>query len=104
MNWFNNILECKNSFIPRVSYNSTPLMPQEIFKEINASVTPDTILTADVGLNQMWAAHFYDSTKPRTFITSGGLGTMGFGFPAAIGAKVAMPDNPVLSIVGDGDF
>jgi acetolactate synthase-1/2/3 large subunit len=104
MNWFNNILECKNSFIPRVSYNSTPLMPQEIFKEINASVTPDTILTADVGLNQMWAAHFYDSTKPRTFITSGGLGTMGFGFPAAIGAKVAMPDNPVLSIVGDGGF
>ena len=79
-------------------------MPQEIFKEINASVTPDTILTADVGLNQMWAAHFYDSTKPRTFITSGGLGTMGFGFPAAIGAKVAMPDNPVLSIVGDGGF
>lgn len=102
--WIKNIIECKKSLIPRVSYNTTPLMPQQIFKEINAALTPDTIVTADVGLNQMWAAHFYDTTKPRKFITSGGLGTMGFGFPAAIGAKVAMPDNPVLSVVGDGGF
>jgi acetolactate synthase-1/2/3 large subunit len=52
----------------------------------------------------MWAAHFLDISKPRKFISSGGLGTMGFGFPAAIGAKVACPDDAVLAIVGDGGF
>ena len=67
-------------------------------------LTPDSILTTDVGQNQMWAAHFYDTQKPRKFISSGGLGTMGFGLPAAIGAKVACPEDPVVSINGDGGF
>lgn len=102
--WYDGRISIKNSFLPRVSYDTTPIMPQQVLKEINSALTSDTIVTADVGLNQMWAAHFYNTTKPRNFITSGGLGTMGYGFPAAIGAKVAKPENPVLAIVGDGGF
>ena len=103
-NWFNNIIKKKKELLPRMSYDDIPLMPQQVLKEINNATTPDTIVTTDVGLNQMWSAHYYNTFKPRKFISSGGLGTMGFGFPAAIGAKVAKPEDPVLSIVGDGGF
>ena len=102
--WFTNLIQMKKQLIPRVTYDEHPLMPQQVLKEINNATTEDTIVTTDVGLNQMWAAHYYNTNKPRKFISSGGLGTMGFGFPAAIGAKVAKPDDPVLSIVGDGGF
>ena len=102
--WLNSIVDFKKSTMPRVSYNDIPLKPQQVIKEIAASITEDTIVTTDVGLHQMWAAHFLDISKPRRFISSGGLGTMGFGFPAAIGAKVACPDEAVLAIVGDGGF
>ena len=102
--WLNSIVDFKKSTMPRVSYNDIPLKPQQVIKEIAASITEDTIVTTDVGLHQMWAAHFLDISKPRKFISSGGLGTMGFGFPAAIGAKVACPDEAVLAIVGDGGF
>ena len=102
--WLNSIVDFKKSTIPRVSYDDIPLKPQQVIKEIAASITEDTIVTTDVGLHQMWAAHFLDISKPRRFISSGGLGTMGFGFPAAIGAKVACPDEAVLAIVGDGGF
>ena len=79
-------------------------MPQSVIKEISHALNEDSILVTDVGQNQMWAAHFYDVQKPRKFISSGGLGTMGFGLPAAIGAKVACPEDPVLAITGDGGF
>lgn len=102
--WFNSIVDFKKSTIPRVSYTDIPLKPQQVIKEIAGAITEDTIVTTDVGLHQMWAAHFLDIAKPRKFISSGGLGTMGFGFPAAIGAKVACPDDAVLAIVGDGGF
>ena len=102
--WLKSIVEFKKSTIPRVSYDDIPLKPQQVIKEIANSITEDTIVTTDVGLHQMWAAHFLDISKPRKFISSGGLGTMGFGFPAAIGAKVACPDDAVLAIVGDGGF
>lgn len=102
--WLESIVDFKKSTIPRVSYADIPLKPQQVIKEIAASITEDTIVTTDVGLHQMWAAHFLDVAKPRKFISSGGLGTMGFGFPAAIGAKVACPDDAVLAIVGDGGF
>ena len=102
--WFNSIVDFKKSTIPRVSYTDIPLKPQQVIKEIAGAITEDTIVTTDVGLHQMWAAHFLDISKPRKFISSGGLGTMGFGFPAAIGAKVACPDDAVLAIVGDGGF
>lgn len=102
--WIESIREFKKSAIPRVSYSDIPLKPQQVIKEIANSIDEETIVTTDVGLHQMWAAHFLDIGKPRKFISSGGLGTMGFGFPAAIGAKVACPDDAVLAIVGDGGF
>ena len=103
-NWSNTIKQRKIDFIPRVSYYDVPLKPQRVIKEISEALNSDSILTTDVGQNQMWAAHFFDTQKPRKFISSGGLGTMGFGFPAAIGAKVACPEDVVVSINGDGGF
>jgi len=73
-------------------------------KELSVILDDDAIVTTEVGQCQMFAAHYYMTKKPRTFITSGGLGTMGFGFPAAIGAKVAAPDKKVVDIAGDGSF
>lgn len=102
--WLKSIVDFKKSTIPRVSYNDIPLKPQQVIKEITNSINEDTIVTTDVGIHQMWAAHFLDISKPRKFISSGGLGTMGFGMPASIGAKVACPDEAVLAIVGDGGF
>jgi acetolactate synthase-1/2/3 large subunit len=98
------IRQKKQELLPRVTYDDVPLKPQTVIKEISEVLTPESILTTDVGQNQMWAAHFYDTQKPRKFISSGGLGTMGFGFPSAIGAKVACPEDPVVSINGDGGF
>lgn len=102
--WTDNLIKTKKELLPRVSYNDVPLKPQRVIKEISEVLNADAILTTDVGQNQMWAAHFYDTQKPRKFISSGGLGTMGFGFPAAIGAKVACPEDVVVSINGDGGF
>ncbi len=102
--WYNDTLLFKKSCIPRLTYNETPLKPQQIIKEISHALDEDSIITTDVGQHQMWAAHFFDTIKPRKFISSGGLGTMGFGFPSAIGAKVAMPENDVLAVTGDGGF
>ena len=102
--WVDMIKQKKQELLPRVTYSDVPLKPQSVIKEISEVLTPDSILTTDVGQNQMWAAHFYNTQKPRKFISSGGLGTMGFGFPSAIGAKVACPDDPVVSINGDGGF
>ena len=102
--WTDMIKQRKVDLLPRVTYDDVPLKPQTVIKEISEVLTADSILTTDVGQNQMWAAHFYDTQKPRKFISSGGLGTMGFGFPSAIGAKVACPDDSVVSINGDGGF
>ncbi|WP_296881573.1 acetolactate synthase large subunit [uncultured Methanobrevibacter sp.] len=102
--WTDMIKQRKLDLLPRVTYDDVPLKPQTVIKEISEVLTPESILTTDVGQNQMWAAHFYDTQRPRKFISSGGLGTMGFGFPSAIGAKVACPDDPVVSINGDGGF
>ena len=102
--WADMIKQKKKELLPRVTYDDVPLKPQTVIKEIAEALNPEAILTTDVGQNQMWAAHFFDTQKPRKFISSGGLGTMGFGFPAAIGAKVACPDDTVVSINGDGGF
>lgn len=102
--YLNYIKEFKKTHTPQLKYDNTPLKPQQIIHEITQAIDTDTILTTDVGQNQMWMAHLYHTNKPRKFISSGGLGTMGFGFPAAIGAKAACPENNVLSITGDGGF
>lgn len=80
------------------------LLPQYVCEQIYEVTQGDAIITTEVGQHQMWAAQYYHCTKPRQFVTSGGLGTMGFGFPAAIGAQVAFPDAVVIDIAGDGSF
>ncbi|MBN2352611.1 MAG: biosynthetic-type acetolactate synthase large subunit [Spirochaetales bacterium] len=79
------------------------LSPGVVVKKIS-EVFPEAIIATEVGQNQMWAALFYNYTQPRTLITSGGLGTMGYGFPAAIGVKIAHPDKTVIDIAGDGSI
>ena len=80
------------------------LKPQYIIEQLRDATDGNAIICTEVGQNQMWAAQWYTYTKPRQFITSGGLGTMGFGFPAAIGAQVACPDRTVIDIAGDGSI
>ncbi len=82
----------------------TPIKPQYIMKELQQVLDDDSIVVTGVGRNQMWAAHHLRIRKPRRFISSGGLGTMGFGFPASLGAKVAKPDSWVVDVDGDGSF
>jgi len=80
------------------------LDPEGVMAEINSFLDEDTIVVTDVGQHQMWAALFVHPLKPRSFITSGGLGTMGFGLPAAIGAQMAFPEKKVVLITGDGSL
>ena len=80
------------------------IKPQFVVEKIYEVTKGDAILVTDVGQHHMWAAQFYKIDKPRTWLSSGGLGTMGYGFPAAIGAKIAHPDKTVISISGDGSI
>ncbi len=80
------------------------IKPQYVIKKLEELTKGDAIITTEVGQNQMWAAQFYRFDKPRHFITSGGLGTMGFGLPAAIGAQMAFPEKTVIDIAGDGSI
>ena len=89
---------CQCSF----DIDTDPIAPQKVMCEINKLLDGDVIVTTDVGQNQMWSMHCLDVRRPRQFITSGSFGTMGFGLPSALGAKVAKPDSKVITIVGDG--
>ena len=80
------------------------LLPQFVCEQIYEVTHGQAIITTEVGQHQMWAAQYYHCTQPRQFVTSGGLGTMGFGFPAALGAQVAFPEAVVIDIAGDGSF
>ena len=80
------------------------LKPQFVIEELNRLSGGDAIVTTDVGQHQMWTAQYFRFKKPRTLLSSGGLGTMGYGFPAAIGAQVAFPDQLVICVAGDGSF
>jgi acetolactate synthase I/II/III large subunit len=80
------------------------IKPQYVVEKIYEVTNGDAIICTEVGQNQMWAAQFYKYSKPRTFISSGGLGTMGFGLPAAIGAQLGMPEKRVFNIAGDGSI
>lgn len=102
--WTEYISDFKINCTPRLSFDDIPLKPQQVIKEIRNSIDYDTVVTTDVGQNQMWMAHYFTSKIPRTFLSSGGLGTMGFGFPAAMGAKVAKPESDVVAVCGDGGF
>lgn len=102
--WTDYVSDFKINCIPRLSFEDVPLKPQQVIKEIRDTINYDAIVTTDVGQNQMWMAHYFNSKIPRTFLSSGGLGTMGFGFPAAMGAKVALPESDVVAVCGDGGF
>jgi acetolactate synthase-1/2/3 large subunit len=80
------------------------IKPQYMIQAMHAATGGDAIITSDVGQHQMWAAQYYDFAEPRRWINSGGLGTMGFGLPAAIGAKVGCPDETVVCLAGDGSL
>mgnify|MGYP000255302506 CR=1 FL=1 len=102
--WQEKIKIWKKEFSPKMDYDDVPLKPHRVIKEIMDFLSEDDIVTTEVGQCQMWAHHYMGRSKPRSFISSGGLGTMGFGFPAAMGAKVAKPDVNVIDIAGDGSF
>jgi len=88
------------------TYSPVPgrILPQQVIEELCRLTRGEAILTTGVGQHQMWAGQFYDFHQPRSFLTSAGLGSMGFGYPAAIGAKVACPKREVIDIDGDGSF
>lgn len=107
-----SITKCQNNWLQEIKKLATAfplhmeeagLTPEKIIKKINEHFS-DAIVVTDVGQNQLWTTQFLEVTKDRQLLTSGGLGTMGFGFPAAIGAKLGNPKKAVLTITGDGGF
>ncbi len=102
--WTKRVKEVKELLNPIMNNESQELKPKSLLLELRKILPENGIITTEVGQNQMWSALYFKALHPRTFITSGGLGTMGFGFPAALGAKVACPDRPVVDIAGDGSF
>jgi acetolactate synthase-1/2/3 large subunit len=102
--WSRKIKEIKEANNVKAEDSSRDITPPKILKELRRILPPEAIVTTEVGQNQMWASLYFKVLKPRTFITSGGFGCMGYGFPASIGAKTAMPNVPVVDIAGDGSF
>lgn len=101
--WINRIAQIKAEY-PPVLIADDPFNPANIIKSVGTLADSDTIISTDVGQHQMWVAQYYPFSKPRTLLTSGGLGTMGFGLPAAIGAAQANPDKKVVLFAGDGSI
>lgn len=98
-------LENWKSLVPLVCETSeTELRPQQVIEELHRATNGEAVIVTDVGQHQMWAAQFYPFKRTRQWLTSGGLGTMGFGLPAAMGAQLALPDQKVVAVVGDGGF
>ncbi len=104
--WINQILEWKRKYPFRYKPDDRPghTKPQQVIEELYRQTDGNAIISTGVGQHQMWAAQFYQYKFPRQWLTSGGLGTMGFGVPASIGAKCAAPDKTVVNIDGDGSF
>lgn len=102
--WLKRIDEWKRRYPLSYNQNGNAVKPQHVVEQVYEATKGDAIIVTEVGQNQMWAAQFYKYTKPRTFLSSGGLGTMGYGFPAAIGAQVGCPDKLVFDIAGDGSI
>ena len=100
--WIDKVMARKDA-LP-LTYNKEVLTGPYIIEKLYEVTQGDAIIATEVGQHQMWAAQYYKYLKPRTLITSGGLGTMGYGLGAAIGAKAAFPDKTVVNIAGDGCF
>jgi acetolactate synthase-1/2/3 large subunit len=101
--WLKTVNHLKNKY-PLKYANEGKIKPQYVIEQIYETTKGEAIITTEVGQNQMWACQWYKHIYPRHFISSGGLGTMGFGFPAAMGAKVGRPDKQVFDIAGDGSI
>ena len=102
--WLAKVIQLKEQCPLKYDRNSNSLKPAYIIEKIYELTAGDAIICTEVGQNQMWTSQFYKFTKPRTLISSGGLGAMGFGLPASIGAKVGKPDETVIDIAGDGSI
>ena len=102
--WLKKIHGWKKRYPLSYDQSGDTIKPQYVVEQIYEVTKGDAIIATEVGQNQMWAAQFYKYTKPRTFLSSGGLGTMGYGFPAAIGAQIGCPDKLVFDIAGDGSI
>lgn len=101
--WIEKVNQWKKEYPLTYRKSQDTIMPQFVIEQVSEACR-DAIIVTEVGQHQMWAAQFFKYSKPRTFLTSGGLGTMGYGFPAAMGAKVGRPDKTVINIAGDGSF
>ncbi len=102
--WLDQIAVWKKEHPLSYCQDKDKIKPQYVIEQLRELAGEKAIVTTEVGQNQMWAAQYYKVSKPRTFISSGGLGTMGFGLPAAVGAQIGRPDDLVISISGDGSF
>jgi len=102
--WWQKINEWRDSFPLVCEQSENEIKPQMLIEELHRITNGEAIIVTDVGQHQMWAAQFYPFKYSRQWITSGGLGTMGFGLPAALGAQLARPDKQVVAVVGDGGF
>lgn len=102
--WLNKLNEWKREYPLMYKREPGVLKPQRLIEMIHEYTNGEAVVTTDVGQHQMWVAQYYKFKQPHRWATSGGLGTMGFGLPAAIGAQLAQPEATVVSIVGDGGF
>ncbi|MBA7603279.1 Acetolactate synthase large subunit IlvB1 [subsurface metagenome] len=102
--WLSRIKKLKEDYPLKYDRSSNKVKPAYVVEKIYELTKGDAIICTEVGQNQMWAAQYYKFTKPRTLVSSGGLGTMGFGLPASIGAKIGRPDKTVIDIAGDGSI
>ncbi|MBD2795027.1 acetolactate synthase 2 catalytic subunit [Xenorhabdus sp. 18] len=102
--WQQEIKQLKNEHAWRYDYQGESIYAPLLLKQVSERASPSTVITTDVGQHQMWAAQHMTFSQPENFITSSGLGTMGFGIPAAIGAQMARPEDTVICISGDGSF
>jgi len=102
--WREQIVKWKEQHPMAYKQTKSTIKPQYVIEKLRELCDEDAIVATEVGQHQMWTAQFFDFIKPRTFVTSGGLGTMGFGLPAALGAQAAFPERQVIDISGDGSF
>ncbi len=102
--WIEQVMDWKRNYPLTYDRSSEMLKPQYVVEVMAKLTGGSAIVVTDVGQNQMWAAQYYPCSRPRQFISSGGLGTMGFGFPASIGAQFGNPNELVIAFVGDGGF
>jgi acetolactate synthase-1/2/3 large subunit len=104
MPWLEQIGKWRETYPLIYKQEGEEIKPQYVVETIFNLCGEDTIITTEVGQNQMWTAQYYHFSRPRSLLTSGGLGTMGYGLPAALGAQAAFPDRLVIDIAGDGSI